>query len=82
MGNDSTNTIAYSSNGINWTGLGKTIFYIGNKLTSNGSGTLLAGGTKLNIDVCVGQNGSAISYSTRPSITYVSVGRLTNTIAY
>ena len=40
---EGTNTLAYSSDGINWTGLGTTIFTVGRSVAWNGSVWVAAG---------------------------------------
>ena len=57
------NTIAYSSNGTQWTGLGNIEFNIGNKVGSNNSSINVASGFANTIYVAVGQSTNTIAYS-------------------
>ena len=68
VGNCVTNTIAYSPNGTQWTGLGKSIFYIGYGITSNSSVTV-SGGTYYALNIAVGSGTNTISYYTYNNIT-------------
>jgi hypothetical protein len=88
---EGTNTLAYSKDGVNWTGIGSTIFTAGNSVAWNGTQWLATGvgsntlaysadGTSwTGLGSTIFTRGTAVAWGTS---NWVAVGGGSNTLAY